>query len=221
VHRQVWVTDLSKTAICLDEKVQVDIPAKVALGNERPTPSHAAVSLSLACPTLPTQLTRPSLAAVIGREADGCSQEMLAAADKRSVCACVSCVVCRVSCVVCRVPCAVWFLSREFHHRSQGVPADVRLLRFIQPQRGDGPPPTEVRTARARAAFIIARSARTAPHTRVAVKLLKTSNTGRDRLFLVCPQARGDLPEEEKHQLRLKWYTQLGTLPPPTPTPHE
>jgi hypothetical protein len=33
VHRQVWVTDLSKTAICLDEKVQVDIPAKVALGN--------------------------------------------------------------------------------------------------------------------------------------------------------------------------------------------
>jgi hypothetical protein len=56
-----------------------------------------------------------------------------------------------------------------------------------------------------------------APHTRVAVQLLKPSNTGRGRLFLVCPQARGDLPEEEKHQLRLKWYTQLGTLPP---TPH-
>jgi len=73
---------------------------------------------------------------------------------------------------------------------------------------------------RARVAFIVAR---TTPHTRVAVQLLKTSNTGRGRLFLVCPQARGDLPEEEKHQLRLKWYTQLGTLlpPPTTTTPHE
>jgi len=26
----------------------------------------------------------------------------------------------------------------------------------------------------------------------------------------VCPEARGDLPEEEKQQLRIKWYTQLA-----------
>jgi hypothetical protein len=73
----------------------------------------------------------------------------------------------------------------------------------------------------ARVAFIAAHTARTAhthTHTQCMAVQLKTSNTGRGRLFLVCPQARGDLPEEEKHQLRLKWYTQLGTLPPPQTT---
>jgi tRNA C32,U32 (ribose-2'-O)-methylase TrmJ len=82
----VWVTDLSKTAICLDEKVQIDIPKKVALGtDDRLLSSRVRDPSRGPARHLTQQHRRARMRAVIGREADGCSQEMLAAADMRYV----------------------------------------------------------------------------------------------------------------------------------------
>jgi tRNA G18 (ribose-2'-O)-methylase SpoU len=104
--REIWVTDLSKSAIQLEDTKNnnLKVPARMAL--------------------------------VIGREADGCSQEILAEADKR-------------------VFLPMYGFSDSFN-------LSVATAMILQ------------------------------------------------RLFLICPEARGDLDENTKQQLRVKWYTQLA-----------